>query len=240
MSTVSPQPDAASPAPDGAPKKRRNAWLWVSAALGLVVVGLLIWGLSVRSDLDSTQDQLSGANQKLASTQNELESAQQELGSTKQELDTTEQQLDETAQPAASAEEDQGRDGTGALVAAGTLVTGLARELGATREDVAAAEQELADAQKQADQAEQETAAAKQKAEDASDEAEKAGAQADQATAEKDAAQAKAKIAVECGKAYIAALGGLFGSGNVREQVPVVRKDLEGITADCKTAFAGT
>jgi hypothetical protein len=32
----------------------------------------------------------------------------------------------------------------------------------------------------------------------------------------------------------------LFGSGNVREQVPAVRQDLEGITAECKTAFAGT
>ena len=126
------------------------------------------------------------------------------------------------------------------MVAAGALVTGLARELGATREDVADAEQELADAQKQADQAEQEMTAAKQQADDATDEADKANAQADQANAERDAAQAKAKIAVECGKAYVSALGGLFGSGNVREQVPVVRKDLEGITADCKTAFTGT
>ena len=238
MSTVSPQPDAASPPPDGAPKKRRNAWLWVSAGLGLVVVALAVWGFSARSDLDSTQDELSGANQELASTQKELEVAQQELGSTKQELDTTEKQLDDAAQPPAS-EEDQDDGGTGAVVAAGALVTGLARELGATREDVADAEQELADAQKQADQAEQEMTAAKQQADDATDEADKANAQADQANAERDAAQAKAKIAVECGKAYVSALGGLFGSGNVREQVPVVRKDLEGITADCKTAFTG-
>jgi len=34
--------------------------------------------------------------------------------------------------------------------------------------------------------------------------------------------------------------GGLFGSGNVREQVPGVREDLEAITAQCKTALAGT
>ena len=81
MSTASPQPDAASRPPDGAPKKRRNAWLWVSAGLGLVVVALAVWGFSARSDLDSTQDELSGANQELASTQKELEVAQQELGS---------------------------------------------------------------------------------------------------------------------------------------------------------------
>ena len=165
-------------------------------------------------------------------------------GLDKQELDTTAQQLDDATQPAAAppatSEEDQSKDGTAALVAAGALVTGLARELGATQEDVAATEEELADAQKQADTAEQEAAAAKRLADDATDDAEKADAQADQANAERDAAQAKARIAAECGKAYISAFGGLFGSGNVREQVPDVRKDLEGITADCKTAFAGT
>ena len=89
-------------------------------------------------------------------------------------------------------------------------------------------------------QAEQDAAAAKEQADDATDDAAKANAQADQANAERDAAQAKAKIAAECGKAYISAFSGLFGSGNVREQAPAVRKDLEGITAECKTAFAGT
>ena len=53
-------------------------------------------------------------------------------------------------------------------------------------------------------------------------------AQADQANAERDAAQAKAKIAAQCGKAYISAFAGLFGSGNVREQVPDVRDDSPG------------
>ena len=115
----------------------------------------------------------------------------------------------------------------------------MARELGATREDVAATEQDLADAQKEADEAEQDAAAAKQQADDATDDAAKANAQADQANAERDAAQAKATIAAECGKAYISAFSGLFGSGNVREQAPAVREDLEGITADCKAAFAG-
>ena len=75
---------------------------------------------------------------------------------------------------------------------------------------------------------------------DATDDAEQANAQVDQANAERDAAQAKAKIAAQCGKAYVSAFGGLFGSGNVREQVPAVRKDLQGITAECKTALAGT
>ncbi len=116
----------------------------------------------------------------------------------------------------------------------------MARELGATKEDVEQTEKDLADAQKKADEAEQEASAAKRQADDATDEADKANAQANQANAERDAAQAKATIAAECARAYIGAFGDLFGSGNVREQVPVVRKDLEGITAECKTALAGT
>ena len=184
------------------------------------------------------------ATQELASTGQELETAQQELDSTQQELDTTAQQLDDATQPATptpTAEpDDEGGGQTAALVAAGALFTGLARELGATREDVEQTEEELADAQKEADDAEQEASAAKRQVDDATDEADKANAQANQANAERDAAQAKATIAAECARAYIGAFGELFGSGNVREQVPVVRKDLEGITAECKTALAGT
>jgi hypothetical protein len=242
MSDTIPQPDAASAPPDEVPKKRRNAWLWVSTGLGLVAVGLLIWALALRSDVDSAQDERDIAKQGQASAETELATAQQELGSTKQELDTTEQQLDDVTQAAAApaSEEAQSKDGTAALVAAGALVTALARELGATQQDVTASEQELADAEKQADAAEQEAATAKRQADDATDDAEKADAQATQANAERDAAQAKARIAAECGKAYISAFGGLFGSGDLRGQVPAVRKDLEGITADCKTAFAGT
>ena len=230
-------------APDEPPKQRRNAWIWVSAGLGLVAVALLVWSLTLRSDLDSTQDELNGAKQEATSANQELETTQQELSSTKQDLDTTAQQLDDATQAAAqppASEEDQSNGGRAALVAAGALVTGLARELDATREDAAATEQELADAQKEADQAEQDAAEAKQQADDATDDAAKADAQVDQANAERDAAQAKATIAAECGKAYISAFGGLFGSGNVREQLPAVRQDLESITAECKAAFAGT
>jgi drug/metabolite transporter (DMT)-like permease len=39
-----------------APKKRRNWWVWVSAVLGVVAIGLLVWGLNTRSDLESSED----------------------------------------------------------------------------------------------------------------------------------------------------------------------------------------
>jgi hypothetical protein len=243
MSTTSPHPDDASSSSDATPKRRRNWWIWVSAAVGLLAVGVLIWALTLRSDLEGTQGDLDAATQELATTGQDLESVQQELGSTQQELDATAEQLDDATQPAATpaaSGEDEGNGQAAALVAAGALFTGLARELGATREDVDETEEELAGVQKEADAAEQAASAAKRQADDATDETGKANAEADQANAERDAAQAKAKITAECAKAYIAAFGGLFGSGHIRDQVPAVRKDLEGITTDCKAAFAGS
>src|SRR4051794_30400794 len=41
---------------------KRSPWLWVSLALALVAVGLLVWGLSTKSDLDGTQSDLEKAN----------------------------------------------------------------------------------------------------------------------------------------------------------------------------------
>jgi hypothetical protein len=228
MSTTSPQPDSASAPPDGEPKGPRNVWAWICAALVLVAVGLLVWALNSRSDLNSAQADLESANQELASA------PQVQATSTSTPAAAT-----PTATPTPTSEEDEGDGGPAALVAAGALITGLAKELGATREQAAATEQELAGAQKAADKAEQDAAAAKQKADDATDDAAKAKAQTDQANAERDAAQAKATIAADCAKSYISAMSGLFGSGNVREQVPAVREELSGITADCKAAFAG-
>jgi uncharacterized membrane-anchored protein YhcB (DUF1043 family) len=220
-----------SPAPPGdtAPKKRRNAWIWISGALALAAVGLLIWGLNTRSDLNGTQDSLNSSKQELQSTQQQLKSTNEKLASTQQELSSTQQQLDEKS-----------RRQTAAVVSAGVLFTKLARDLGAANEDIAATEKELKDAQKKADAAQKDATAAKQQAATATGEAEKSKAQAEQANAEKEAAQAKATVVADCGKAYISAFAGLFEGGKLRENAPAVRKELGGITADCKTAFAGT
>ena len=37
---------------------RRNPWIWISALLLLVAIGLLVWALSLRSELDDTQTQV--------------------------------------------------------------------------------------------------------------------------------------------------------------------------------------
>ena len=37
---------------------RRNPWIWISVALAVVAVGLLVWGLKTQSDLDDANQQV--------------------------------------------------------------------------------------------------------------------------------------------------------------------------------------
>ena len=229
-STTGPQDGgepAVSPA-DQAPAKRRTAWIWLSVLLAIVAAGLLIWALTIQSDLDGTE-------QELASTQQELASTRQELDSTQQELDATRQDVE-----ALEADGDAGNR-TGAVLAGGAaLYKEFAEQLGATEEDLSATQQELEEAEKSAAQAEQDAEAAKQAAADAGNETEKAKAEADQAKAEAKAAESKAAIAAECAKAYIAALSPLFEGESADDQAPAVRAQLSDITAACKDELAGT
>lgn len=203
-----------------APSKR-SRWIWISALLVIVAAGLLIWALTIQSDLDSTQD--------------ELASTQQELDATRKELDGTKQELAE-----AKSERDR-RLRTGlALVSAKALYDQFAEELDATNQDLAATQQELEEAEQIATQAEQDAEQAKQAAADAGTETEQAKAQADPATAEVKAAQSRAAVAADCAKAYIAAFGALFEGESAKDQAPAVREQLSGITATCKDELAGT
>ena len=206
-------------------EKRRNPWIWISALLAIVAAGSLIWALTTRSDLDDT-------NQQLDSTQQELAGANQELDSTQQELDSTKQDVEELQSQA-----DEGDGTRGVLLAMKGLYDEFSEQLGATQEDLAATRDDLEQAEKAASKAEKEAAAAKQKATEAGNETDKLQAQADQATAEAKAAESRATVAADCAKAYISAFGGLFDGESVRDQAPVVREQLAGITADCKEAL---
>ncbi|MEP6953793.1 MAG: hypothetical protein ABI950_06990 [Solirubrobacteraceae bacterium] len=201
MSTQESRADVPPPAPgtqggppEGTgPKKHRNAWIWVSAAVALIAVGLLIWGLNTQSDLDSEQKQAS-QNKEAAGT---------------------------VASSSKAAYDD------------------LQQELGTTSGDLAQTEQDLKGAEQSATKAEQDAAAAKKTADQAKNETDKAKAQADEANAQADAAKSKSVIAADCAKAYFSAFGALFEGESVEAQVPVVKKELQSIAGDCKTAFGG-
>jgi chromosome segregation ATPase len=211
-----------------APKKRRNRWKWVSGLLAFSVAGLLVWGLAVTADRNSTQD--------------ELDSVEQELTSTKQELDQTKQELDQ--QQTAEASEDESNGIGRALVAGGALAVAksvyddLTAQIGATEEELAEVEQDLEDANADAEQAEQDAAAAEKEAAQAGNETDEAQAEADKAKADAKAAESQATVVADCAKAYFSAFGMLFEGDDVEAQAAEVREQLKGITQQCQTALA--
>ena len=218
-------PDRGNGSPP-ARSQRRNPWVWISALLAVVSVGLLVWALMVKSDSDGTQQ--------------ELTKTQQKLDDTSQELDDTKQDVEELQ----SSEADQEQRSGGALLTAGAFATAkalyddLAEELGATQEDLATVEQDLQEANDTAKQAEQDADAAKQRADEADNDTDVAKAEADQAKADVKAAESKAALAADCAKAYVSAFGGLFEGESARDQAAAVRKQFASITTDCKGALA--
>ena len=220
MSTAESHDDGQPVAPVA--KKRRNWWVWISALLALVAVGLLVWALAVKSDQESTQDEL-------ASTKQQLEKSKQQ-----------EAQATPTATPA-----DQGSGGGGLLAAGGlaaakAVYDDLTAQLGATQEDLATTEQDLKDADAKAKQAEQDAAAAEKQAAGAKNDTDKAKAEADKAKADAKAAESKATIAADCAKSYFSAFGTLFEGNDVAAQASKIREQLKGITSDCKAALGAT
>jgi uncharacterized membrane-anchored protein YhcB (DUF1043 family) len=102
---------------------KRSPWMWVSLALAVVALGLLVWGLRTKSDLDSAKADLDKANQQVEQLQagagkakgvagvvmdtfkgayNELA---QQLGATTGDLAATEQELKSAVQTAAQADQ---------------------------------------------------------------------------------------------------------------------------------------
>jgi chromosome segregation ATPase len=116
----------------------------------------------------------------------------------------------------------------------------LQQDLGTTTGDLAQTEQDRKDAEQAATKAEQDAAAANKTADQAKNETDKAKAEADQAKADAEAAQSKSAVVADCAKAYFSAFGALFEGESVEAQVPVVKKDLQSIADDCKTALGGT
>jgi chromosome segregation ATPase len=220
VSETEPPGDSETTAP--APGKSRRPWIWSTAVLAIVAAGLLVWALTIRSDLDSTQQELDSAQQELADTQKKLDSTSKELAGAQQDIEELGSQ----------AAEDDSHPGV-VLAAGKVLYDEFSAKLDAAREDLAANEQALADAEKATAQAEKDAAAAQQNAAAASDETAKANAEAEQARAEAKAAESRAAAAAACAKSYISAFGLLFEGENPKDQADAVRKELSRITEDC-------
>jgi chromosome segregation ATPase len=115
MSTTQPQPPVA-PQSQGS-RKRHNPWIWISALLAVVAVGLGIWAYQSQSDLDNANDDVAQLQAQvdqsketgstvLATVKGAFQSLSAELGATQQDLADTKQQLQDAQASAEKAAQD--------------------------------------------------------------------------------------------------------------------------------------
>ena len=92
------------------PKKHRSRWIWVSAILALGCVGLLVWALSLNSDLDDAnaknQQQQETGTSIATAAKDAYDSLASDLGATNEDLQQTEEQLQGAQDDAQKAQED--------------------------------------------------------------------------------------------------------------------------------------
>jgi hypothetical protein len=117
MSTTRPQPDTEDASKEHGRRLRRNPWFWTSIVLVALLVGALVWGLGLRSDLAAAQDDVADLQAQLdagkaagsttaESYQAAYEDLEQELGTTQADLAESEQAVKDAEQAAADAEKD--------------------------------------------------------------------------------------------------------------------------------------
>jgi len=92
------------------PKRNHRLWIWASAVLAVVAVGLLVWALSLRSDLDSTKDdnaqlqsQVDDRGGLAATVGAVIGDLTSQLGATSEDLAQTQSDLDDAEQAAGDA-----------------------------------------------------------------------------------------------------------------------------------------
>ena len=102
---------------DGARRGGHSPWLWVSVGLAAIAVGLLVWAIVTRSDLNTANSEVKDLQtqvdegQKAGSTaaaayQSAYQDLEQDLGATNADLEATKQDLDKAEQEGAQAAED--------------------------------------------------------------------------------------------------------------------------------------
>ena len=96
---------------------RRNPWIWISVALAVVAVGLLVWGLKTQSDLDDANQQVKDLQAQInkgktaggaaaVSFKAVYDDLEKQLGAANSDLASTQQDLQAAEQAAAKAQQD--------------------------------------------------------------------------------------------------------------------------------------
>jgi hypothetical protein len=115
--TAPPADTAGAPPADGQGKKHGRTWLWVSIALAVALIGVLVWGLNKQSDLNAANDDVaqlqSQADQQkdsgstiVTAMKGAYDDLTQQLGATNEDLEQTQGDLDQAQQDADQAQKD--------------------------------------------------------------------------------------------------------------------------------------
>jgi cytoskeletal protein RodZ len=145
--------ETAEPSGGQAPHKRRSRWVWISVVLAVVAAGLLIWALTIQSDLNSTQQEVTDLQAQV--DQNE-ETGSELVTAGKAVIDDLAQQLGATSEDLEAAEE--------GIADAEQAATQAQADAAAAERDAAAADNETDKARAEAEQAKAEAQAAESKA----------------------------------------------------------------------------
>ena len=222
-----------------APHRRsiwHNPWLWLTAGLAVVAIGLGVWGAREQSKADDAKAALA---------------AQEVAKATPTPTPTPTVNATQTpaaAEPTQSPSSDEGAR-TGVIAA---VLAAARKALNDTNAQVDDLEAEVDDANAEADKASAEADKAKQDAEaatkqanDTSDaqkkadaEAEATKAKADQAQAEKRQLGAKAKAAAACAKSMLEIVGEIPSADNVDAGLQKAATDITALVPKCQESVA--
>lgn len=112
-----PPPDGEVPVEPPPTDHRRNPWLWISVALAVIAVGLLVWGLKTQSDLDDANQQVKDLQSQITkgktaggaaavSFKAAYDDLEKQLGAASADLAGAQQDLKAAEQAAAKADQD--------------------------------------------------------------------------------------------------------------------------------------
>jgi chromosome segregation ATPase len=115
-------PDRPQPSGEIAPESQpsehhRNPWIWISVALAVIAIGLLVSGLKTQSDLDDANQQVKDLQAQISkgktaggaaavSFKAAYDDLEKQLGATNADLASTQQDLQAAEQDAAKAQQD--------------------------------------------------------------------------------------------------------------------------------------
>ena len=216
------EPPAADEQPPPGPESshHRNPWLWATAGLVVVAIGLGAWALNERSNADDAKADLQAEQQKPATT------------TTRAQTETQPPATTQETQPPQETQTDTGDDDgprIGVLAGVTAAFAAARKQLNENQAQVDDLEKEVDKANADADKAQQDADKAKGQAESSSDAQKKA---------EKRQLGAKAQAAAACAKSMLEIVGDIPKASSPEEGLKAAGDEVTALVPKCKQSVA--